>query len=208
MRLMLAFVLAAVACSPHADVESGSEGSEGSPTEPSGASSGGASSSGGGASSSSGGGASSSSSGGGASSSGGGPDGGANGPEAKCTKSTKTYGGMGMWECVPTGMETKQATPAGLVVAMHGYTQGVVQASSPGQAWGFKATSQWQALAEKHRFYVIYPDKGSAAFQWYAASGAATSSRRRSSRWSTTCVQSTTSRRTRSSSTASPPARS
>lgn len=76
-----------------------------------------------------------------------------------------------MWECVPSGMETKQPTPAGLVVAMHGYTQGVVQSSSPGQAWGFKATSQWHALAEKHRFYVIYPDKGSAAFQWYAFFG-------------------------------------
>jgi poly(hydroxyalkanoate) depolymerase family esterase len=162
MRIVLTgLVVALVACSPHADIESGSEGTEGD----SAGSSGDAGS------------ASSSSSGGGALPSGtssGAPDGGDAGGgagEAKCTKSTKTYGGLGMWECVPTGMETKQATPAGLVVAMHGYTQGVVQASSPGQAWGFKSTSQWQVLAEKHRFYVVYPDKGSAAFQWYAFFG-------------------------------------
>ena len=165
LRLVCLVLVAALgACSQYADVESGSEGAEGEVGSSSG--------SGGGASS---GGASSSSGSSGASSSGGSSsgatDGGTKAPEAKCTKSTKSYGGLGMWECVPTGMDTKQATPAGLVVAMHGYTQGVVQASSPGQAWGFKATSQWQALAEKHRFYVIYPDKGSAAFQWYAFFG-------------------------------------
>jgi poly(hydroxyalkanoate) depolymerase family esterase len=68
-------------------------------------------------------------------------------------------------------MDDKTAQPAGLVVAMHGYTQGVVQASSPGQAWGFKSTSQWAVLAEKYHFYVIYPDKGTQAFQWYAFFG-------------------------------------
>ena len=88
--------------------------------------------------------------------------------EAPCTLSSKTYGGMKMWLCVPTGMGTQ---PAGLVVAMHGYTQGVVQANSPSQAWGFKSTSQWATLAQQHKFYVVFPDKGTAAFQWYAFFG-------------------------------------
>jgi poly(hydroxyalkanoate) depolymerase family esterase len=88
--------------------------------------------------------------------------------EAPCTLSPKTYGSMKMWACVPSGMGTQ---PAGLVVAMHGYTQGVTQANSPGQAWGFKSTSQWATLAEQHKFYVIFPDKGSAAFSWYAFFG-------------------------------------
>jgi poly(hydroxyalkanoate) depolymerase family esterase len=88
--------------------------------------------------------------------------------EAPCALSTKSYGTMKMWECVPTGMGS---APAGLVVALHGYTQGVVQQSSPGKAWGFKATSQWARLAQKHKFYVIFPDKGTAAFSWYAFFG-------------------------------------
>jgi poly(hydroxyalkanoate) depolymerase family esterase len=91
------------------------------------------------------------------------PDGGA--PGATCTHSAKTYGTMHMWECVPAGMEGKTGQPAGLVVAMHGYTQGVFTPSTP---WGFEPTSQWQVLAQKHHFYVIYPDKGTQAFQWYA----------------------------------------
>lgn len=101
---------------------------------------------------------------------GGSGEGGAGDPtaEAPCTLSTKAYGSMKMWECVPTGMT---GAPAGLVVALHGYTQGVVQQNSPGQAWGFKATSQWAALAQKHKFYVVFPDKGSAAFSWYAFFG-------------------------------------
>jgi poly(hydroxyalkanoate) depolymerase family esterase len=93
---------------------------------------------------------------------------GASGPEAPCTQSSKTYGSMKMWECVPSGMGS---APAGLVVAMHGYTQGVVQANSPSSAWGFKSTSQWAVLAEKHKFYVIFPDKGTQAFSWYAFFG-------------------------------------
>ncbi len=88
--------------------------------------------------------------------------------EAKCTQASKSYGTMKMWECVPAGMEGKTASPAGLVVALHGYTQGVNQTSSPGGAWGFRPTSQWSNLAEAHKFYVIYPDKGTQAFQWYA----------------------------------------
>jgi poly(hydroxyalkanoate) depolymerase family esterase len=93
------------------------------------------------------------------------------GPEAKCTQSSKMYGSMHVWECDPTGMEGKVAQPAGLVVALHGYTQGVIQDNSPGKAWGYKPTTQWQVLAEKYKFYVIYPDKGTAAFQWYAFFG-------------------------------------
>ena len=89
-------------------------------------------------------------------------------PEAPCTPSAKTYGTMKMWECVPTGMSTQ---PAGLVIAMHGYTQGVVQQSSPAQAWGFKSTSQWAVLAQQHKFYVVFPDKGTQAFSWYAFFG-------------------------------------
>jgi poly(hydroxyalkanoate) depolymerase family esterase len=95
-------------------------------------------------------------------------DGGASGPEAPCTQSSKLYGTMKMWECVPSGMGS---APAGLVVAMHGYTQGVVDPASPNQAWGFKSTSQWATLAEKHKFYVIFPDKGTQAFSWYAFFG-------------------------------------
>jgi poly(hydroxyalkanoate) depolymerase family esterase len=93
------------------------------------------------------------------------------GATAKCALDPKPYGSLKMWECTPPGMEGKTATPAGLVVAMHGYTQGVVQQASPNQSWGFKATSQWAELGDKHKFYVIYPDKGSAAFQWYAFFG-------------------------------------
>jgi poly(hydroxyalkanoate) depolymerase family esterase len=80
------------------------------------------------------------------------------------------YGSMKAWECVPSGMEGKTATPAGLVVALHGYTQGVQQASG-GKTWGFKPTTEWAKLAERHRFYVIFPDHGTSAFQWYAFFG-------------------------------------
>ena len=60
------------------------------------------------------------------------------------------HGGV---DVVGPGVEPEQEVvvddrPAGLVVAMHGYKQGVVQQSSPGAAWGFKATSRWAALAE------------------------------------------------------------
>jgi len=85
---------------------------------------------------------------------------------AKCSPATKSYGTLKMTVCVPSGMEGKTAAPAGLVVALHGYTQGVEQG-----AWGYKPTTQWEVLAEKHKFYVIYPDKGTAAFSWYAFFG-------------------------------------
>jgi poly(hydroxyalkanoate) depolymerase family esterase len=91
--------------------------------------------------------------------------------EAKCTEATQRYGALGMMECVPSGMEGKASTPAGLVVALHGYTQGIVQTNSPGQKWGFKPTTEWSVLAEKHKFYVIFADKGTSAFQWYAFFG-------------------------------------
>ncbi|HEY8079614.1 MAG TPA: PHB depolymerase family esterase [Labilithrix sp.] len=91
--------------------------------------------------------------------------------QAKCTKASKTYGSMGMWECIPTGLDGKAATPAGLVVALHGYTQGVTDPASPMQAWGFEPTSQWAVLAEKYEFYVVVPDHGTSAVQWYALFG-------------------------------------
>ena len=117
--------------------------------------------------------------GGGGSAAGGGPTSSAEGgspatptAEAKCSQGTKTYGTMKVWECVPSGMEGKTGAPAGLVVALHGYTQGVAQTQgASGQPWGFKPTSQWAALAERHRFYVIFPDHGTSAFQWYAFFG-------------------------------------
>jgi poly(hydroxyalkanoate) depolymerase family esterase len=96
---------------------------------------------------------------------------GGTGTEAKCTLDTKAYGSLHMWVCVPSGMEGKTAQPAGLVVAMHGYTQGVEDPASPNKSWGFKPTSQWATLAEKYKFYVLYPDKGTSAFQWYAYFG-------------------------------------
>ncbi len=105
---------------------------------------------------------------GGASTDGGAGDGSAAAAEAPCTLDSKSYGSMKMWVCVPTDMPPG---PAGLVVAMHGYTQGVVDPSSPNQAWGFKATSQWATLAQQHKFYVIFPDKGTQAFSWYAFFG-------------------------------------
>ncbi len=98
-------------------------------------------------------------------------DGGSAGPEAPCTKTSKTYGSMTAWECIPTGLEGKSGPPAGLVVAMHGYTQGVVDPASPNKTWGFRPTSQWAVLAQKHKFYVLYPDHGTSAFQWYAYFG-------------------------------------
>lgn len=111
---------------------------------------------------------------GGAGSSGGAIDGGTadggapSAAEAPCTLDAKSYGSMKMWVCVPNGMPPG---PAGLVVAMHGYTQGVVDPASPNQAWGFKSTSQWATLAQQHKFYVIFPDKGTSAFSWYALFG-------------------------------------
>lgn len=99
-------------------------------------------------------------------------DGGVAAPrEAACAPATKRFGVLGMVECVPTGMEGKTSSPAGLVVAMHGYTQGVEQAHAGGQPWGFRPTSEWAVLAQRHNFYVIYPDKGTSAFQWYAFFG-------------------------------------
>ncbi len=159
-KLSLIAATLLVACA--SEVRSGYDDDDGSTSSSS--SSGAASSS----SSSSSGGSSGSS---GVSSSGTLPDGGTAAPEATCTKSTKRFGALGMWECVPSGMESKSTQPAALVVAMHGYTQGVESSGSSGQKWGYKATTEWAKLAEKYRFYVIFPDKGTAAFQWYAFFG-------------------------------------
>lgn len=98
------------------------------------------------------------------------PDGGVVPADAPCTKSTKRFGTLGMWECVPTGMEGKTSEPAALVVALHGYTQGVESGTSS-PPWGYKSTTEWAKLAQKHRFYVVFPDKGTSAFQWYAFFG-------------------------------------
>lgn len=88
-------------------------------------------------------------------------------PKATCTKGTTTYGTMKTWECVPSGAPKK----AGLVVALHGYTQGVEQGGSAQTPWGYKPTTQWETLAEKYGFYVLYADKGTQAFSWYAFYG-------------------------------------
>lgn len=111
----------------------------------------------------------------------GGSEGGSGTGAAVCTKSAKTYDGVSalggstpinLWICVPPGMEGKTATPAPLVIALHGYTQGVIDAQSPSQSWGFRPTSQWEVLAARYGFYVAYPDKGNAqymsAFKWFA----------------------------------------
>ncbi len=80
---------------------------------------------------------------------------------SRCAKSSKVYAGLKAWECVPSNVPPK----AGLVVALHGFTQEV------GTSWGYDATSQWDVLGEKHKFHVLYVDKGGAAFSWYAPSG-------------------------------------
>lgn len=50
--------------------------------------------------------------------------------------------------CVPEGMEGKTGDPAPLVVALHGYTQ---------TAEEYRATTQWDALAARYGFYVVFP---------------------------------------------------
>jgi poly(hydroxyalkanoate) depolymerase family esterase len=98
-----------------------------------------------------------------------GGDGGGSTGDTTCAKSTKTYGALKMLECVPSGMDGKTAQPAALVVAMHGYKQGIEQQGTAG--WGFVSTSEWAKLAGKYKFYVIFPDKGTEAFSWYAFFG-------------------------------------
>ena len=86
---------------------------------------------------------------------------------AACAKGTKSYGTLGSWECIPSNAPPK----AGLVIALHGYTQGVQQGGTSAEPWGYKPTTQWDVLAEKHKFYVLYPDKGTQSFSWYAFFG-------------------------------------
>lgn len=96
--------------------------------------------------------------------------------EAACTKGTKRYGTLGYVECTPSLRHTQGAQDKrpGLVIAMHGYTQGVEGGGDKGgdeRAWGFKPTSQWAVLAERFNFYVLFPDKGTQAFSWYSYFG-------------------------------------
>ena len=97
---------------------------------------------------------------------------GGGGAAAPCT-AQGNFGGLTMYECVPSGMDGRTAQPAPLVVALHGYTQGAYQTPASGQPqmpqWGMINTSQWATLAERYHFYVIFPDTGSGArsYYWY-----------------------------------------
>lgn len=91
---------------------------------------------------------------------------------APCAVTSGSFGGLTMYECVPSGMQG-HAGPAPLVIAMHGYKQGAIQEPASGQPpnpkWGFISTTQWAVLAETYRFYVVFPDTGFGApsFSWY-----------------------------------------
>jgi poly(hydroxyalkanoate) depolymerase family esterase len=91
---------------------------------------------------------------------------------APCAVTSGSFGGLTMYECVPSGMHG-HAGPAPLVIAMHGYKQGAIQEPASGQPttpkWGFISTTQWAVLAETYRFYVVFPDTGVGApsFDWY-----------------------------------------
>lgn len=91
---------------------------------------------------------------------------------APCAVTSGSFGGLTMYECVPSGMQG-HAGPAPLVIALHGYKQGAIQEPASGQPpnpkWGFISTTQWAVLAETYRFYVVFPDTGFGApsFDWY-----------------------------------------
>src|SRR5690348_3676253 len=55
-----------------------------------------------------------------------------------CTDVTGISGIAKVIECVPAGMDGKTATPAALVVALHGYTQTAAE---------FRDTTEWHKLA-------------------------------------------------------------
>lgn len=65
-----------------------------------------------------------------------------------CTDATGIAGIAKVIECVPSGMEGKTGQPAALVVALHGYTQ---------TADEYRATTEWDKLAAKYKFYVVFP---------------------------------------------------
>ena len=102
---------------------------------------------------------------------------GGSGPRPAAPCATTSYGGFGltMYECDPSGMTGKTPQPAPLVFALHGYTQGAIETPASGQpstpAWGYMSTTQWAILAEKYKFYVVFPSTGSdssaRSFYWY-----------------------------------------
>src|ERR1035437_4007119 len=68
-------------------------------------------------------------------------------------------GNLNMYSYAPTGI----SSAAPLVVAMHGCTQNAVT---------FAAQSDWDKLADNHKFYVVYPEQKSAnnsntCFNWF-----------------------------------------
>jgi poly(hydroxyalkanoate) depolymerase family esterase len=84
-----------------------------------------------------------------------------------CSDATGVSGIAKVIECSPTGMEGKTGTPAALVVALHGYTQ---------TADEYRLTTQWDHLAAKYKFYVVFPQTNAdvvnaggrpAAWKWW-----------------------------------------
>ncbi len=79
------------------------------------------------------------------------------GPPATCTTIPAYAGGFEVIECVP---ETT-AGPAGLVVVLHGYTQSAAELLD---------TTEWDVLAGRYGFYVVFPQApGNRAWYWYTA---------------------------------------
>lgn len=84
-----------------------------------------------------------------------------NGPPATCAPVSGSFGGLSMIACVPAGGAGKTGKPAPLVVALHGYTQ---------TAEAYKDTTQWEVLAGRYGFYVIYPGApGARSWTWFGA---------------------------------------
>ncbi len=66
-----------------------------------------------------------------------------------------------MTACVPAGGEGKTGRPAPLVVALHGFTQA---------AQAYEDTTEWNVLAGRYGFYVIFPaTPGSRSWTWFSA---------------------------------------
>jgi poly(hydroxyalkanoate) depolymerase family esterase len=66
-----------------------------------------------------------------------------------------------MIACVPSGGAGKTGKPAPLVVALHGYTQ---------SAQAYHDTTEWDVLAGRYGFYVIYPvAPGGRSWTWFSA---------------------------------------
>ncbi len=69
-------------------------------------------------------------------------------PQVACADMTAPTGIASVIECMRQGMEGKSGTPAPLVVALHGYTQTAAE---------FRDTTQWDRLAARYGFYVVFP---------------------------------------------------